>query len=117
MAPHDDSGSFCIARCAARGVTPHLLAGRDGRLVLAPLRHDLADRLGLCGRDPALDVDQAAFMEALAVAVLLLGVARGHGLPYSDFCHILPNQNQNLLRGFLLTTLLLPDCGPNLLSL
>ena len=75
----------------------------------APLRQEPANRLGLGGRDPALHVDQAALLEALAVAALAVGMARGHGLPYSDFCHILPNQNQNLMRGFLLTTLLLPD--------
>ena len=98
-------------------MTPRPPAACGGWLIPAPLCQDPADGLGLCGRDPALDVDQAAFLEALAVAVLLLGVARGHGLPYSDFCHILPNQNQNLMRGFLLTTLLLPDWGPNLLSL
>ena len=62
-------------------------------------------------------MDQAALLEALAVAALAVGMARGHGLPYSDFCHRLPNQNQNLMRGFLLTTLLLPGWGPNLLSL
>jgi hypothetical protein len=56
-------------------VTPRPPAACGGRLIPAPLRQDPADGLGLCGRDPALHVDQAALLEALAVAALFVSVA------------------------------------------